>query len=342
MSDDRPFDDEPFDAAEVAGGAWDDGPYGRGDSLGTYQEVTDETRRRALSVLDLGQPIRTVTLGAPLFVGYPGYGTRQYRQRLVVEGADPGPNFTGAVTHRQPRGSNRMVSLEERVNTTYNLGTKVNGLLHVAVDDVAYGGRRVPDMISSEGLVELGTTTWGPPLLTRGMVIDVLGWKVEQGDTASLDTAADGREVLRGDLRITLEDLTATMAHHAVPEPEPGDAVFIRTGWSRVVRDRARYLGGSPGIFLRECRWLAARRPALLGVDAWCWGALSTQVERRLIGACHQETIVRHGIRIVESLDLDDLAATGALEFVLCHSPLLAAGAVSSSAPPMAIVNPRR
>ncbi len=333
------LDDEPFDAEAVAAGAWDPGPYGAGDTLGTYVEVTDDKRRKALAILDRVQSIATVSLGQPLFVGYPGYGTRAYDQRLVVDGVDPGHDFEGEVTAREPRGRNRMVSLEERITTSYNIGTKVNGLLHVAVGDVAYGGRRVSRSIASKGLVDLGATTWGPPLLTRGLLIDVLALKVEAGDQASLEGAPDGQQVLRGDLRITLEDLHQALDRQGLTEPEPGDAVLIRTGWSHVIHEQKRYMAGSPGIFLRECRWLATRRPALVGSDAWCWGALATQTERRLIGVCHQELMVRHGIRVAESLNLEGLAATGTSEFVLCHNPLPARGAVSSSTPPMAIVD---
>jgi hypothetical protein len=333
------FDESPFDADAVQAGAWDDGPYGRGDALGTYNEVTDETRRAALALLDPSKPVVTVSLGQPIHTGYPGYGTRGYAQHLVVEGVDPGPGFEGEVHRDRPRGRNLSVSLEERVTTSYNIGTKVNGLLHVAVGEVAYGGRRVRDLVSTEGLRDLDVTTWGPPLLTRGVLVDVLALKVEAGDESALGTASDGRPVLRGDLRITLEDLLGAIERQGVEPPGPGDAVVIRTGWSRVIDERDRYLAGSPGVFLRECRWLASRRPALVGVDAWCWGAISAQVESRLVSVCHQELLVHHGIRLGESLNLEDLAATGASEFVLTHTPLPARGAVSSSTPPLAILN---
>ena len=333
-------DDEPFDAAAVEAGAWDDGPYGRGDALGSYREVTADKRRRASALLDPARPVEAISLGAELFVGYPGYGTRAYAQHIVVEGADPEPGFGGDVVRRQPRGTNRMVSLEERVTTTYNMGTKVNGLLHVAVGNIAYGGRRVSDVLTAGGLLELGVTTWGPPLMTRGVQIDILGLKIERDEDDCVTTSADGQPALRGDLRITLEDIFAALERQSLAPPDPGDAVLFRTGWSRLIRERDRYLAGSPGLFLRECRWLADRRPALVGVDAWSWGAISEQVRRRLFGICHQELMVRHGIRIAESLDLDDLAATGVDEFVFCHTPLPALGAVSSSSPPLAILNP--
>ena len=50
--------------------------------------------------------------------------------------------------------------------------------------------------------------------------------------------------------------------------------------------------------------------------------------------------MVQFGIRVGESLNLEALAEAGAHEFVLCHNPLPAIGAVSSSAPPMAIIPP--
>ena len=42
--------------------------------------------------------------------------------------------------------------------------------------------------------------------------------------------------------------------------------------------DPARYLAANPGVFLRETRWLAQFRPALVGADTWCFETIDPAV----------------------------------------------------------------
>jgi hypothetical protein len=311
-------------------------PGPAGDVLGTYREVTAGKRVAALALLDLTRPIVTWSLGEALFEGYPGWGTRRFRQRLAVAGWDPGPAFGGEVIESVPRGPNRMTSLEERVELSFNLGSKVNGLAHAGVDHDYYGGRRLPDLVADGGVRQLDTTTWGPPLLTRGLLVDLLA----AADPATLGAAPDGRPVLDPDRTVSIADIRGAIERQQLPAPEPGDAVLFRTGWGRLLHtDPKRFIRNSPGAWLEETRWIASWRPALVGTDSWCWGTAAPAVVQGAYGACHQELIVRHGIRIAEGLRLDDLADAGVDRFVLCHNPVSAVGAVSTNAAPMAIAN---
>src|SRR5580765_2909254 len=136
----RSFDDEPIDPDAVRAGAWDQPVDGRGDALGTYREVTAAKTAAALATLDLTRPVRTFSLGEVFFPGYPGFGSRAYAQQISIAGFDPGPGFSGEVRSRAPFGPNQMSSLEERVQFSYNIGSKINGLAHSGVADVLYGG----------------------------------------------------------------------------------------------------------------------------------------------------------------------------------------------------------
>jgi hypothetical protein len=66
-----------------------------------------------------------------------------------------------------------------------------------------------------------------------------------------------------------------------------GDVVLIRTGWNQFPDPHdpsghepddpghpghpghRKYLTSEPGIYLREARWLASHRPAIVGADNW-------------------------------------------------------------------------
>lgn len=329
------IDDTPADPDAVAAGAWTP-PYGAGDVLGTYQEVTPARRAGALAWLAArGPAVRTFCLGETLDAGYPAFGSRTFS--LEVRGAGF-PTSAAATTERQkPWGPNRLTSLEERVQFTFNMGAKINGLAHCGIGDVLYGGRSLAAYLA-EGAHALDTTTFGPPLVTRGLLFDVLGWYLAAGRDDALSTTADGRPLVRDDHRITVEDLEACATWAGLPACEPGDALLLHTGWGRLIRtDPARYLAANPGVYLRETRWLAQFRPALVGADTWCFETIDPAVTGRAVSPCHQELFVRFGIRLGEALALDELAGAGVTQFVFCHAPLPAVRAVSSNAPAFAM-----
>jgi len=335
------FDDSPFDVTAVEAGSWAPGPYGPDDRLGSYNEVTPQRAARALALLDTSRPVVTFDLGETLFNGFPAFGTRRYEQHLVVGGYRPRQPFEGEVLGRGPRGANRLSYHEERVTTTYNLGTKINGLHHCGVGEMFYNGLRGPDLARSWGTAELDTAGW-PALCTRGLLVDVLALKLAEGPEEHLTSTSGGLGSLHDDYRITLEDLEAAVERQDLPAFEPGDAVLIRTGWRRMLREEPeRYLAGGPGPYVRECRWLASSRPALVGADTWGFEAIASAVRGGTFSMCHQELLMRYGVRIAEGLQLDDLAQAGVDRFVFCHSPLRAVGATASNSPPMAIANVR-
>ncbi len=329
------IDDEMFDIEAVVAGAWAPGPYGSGDQLGTYNEVTPEKRAAALAMFHGAARLQTINLGDVLFNGYPGFGDRDYQQQLVIAGYAAPPDYEGNSQSAAPFGPNLVSYHEERVQTTYNIASKVNGLLHCGVGDLFYNGFRGSDFARSWGTADLDVVSWGVPLLTRGFLIDIVGYKAAAGEHVF---EVEGRPVLEPNYRITVEDFEAACARQGLPDFEPGDAIMIRTGWNNLVRhDPEKFLSGSPGPWLRETRWLASGKPALLAIDSWVWGTLAAEATCGFYNACHQELNMRFGIRFGEGFQFEELADAGVDRFVLSHTPLRANGATSSSAPALAI-----
>lgn len=333
------IDDEMFDIEAAAAGAWVPGPYGAGDQLGTYNEVTPEKRAAALATLAGAPTLQTINLGDVLFNGYPGFGDRAYEQQLVIFGYPSPPGYEGISKGEGAIGPNHVSYHEERVQTTYNIASKVNGLLHCGVGDLFYNGFRGADIARSWGTSELDVVSWGVPLLTRGFLIDVVGHKAARGENVF---ESGGRPVLEPNYRITVEDLEGACVRQGLPAFEPGDAILIRTGWNNLVRrDAEQFMSAAPGPWLRETRWLAATRPAFLAIDCWIWGTLNAEAVGGFYNACHQELNMRFGIRFGEGFQFEELADAGVDQFVLSHTPLRAEGATSSSVPALAIARGR-
>ena len=92
-------------------------------------------------------------------------------------------------------------------------------------------------------------------LITRGVLIDVAALK-------GVEMLPDTYEITPADLQQALERQKLTL--------QPGDAVLIHTGWSKLwAKDNARYVKSCPGIGIAAATWLAKQDPMLVGADNW-------------------------------------------------------------------------
>jgi kynurenine formamidase len=334
-----PFDDEFFDPAAVLAGAWLPSRYGPDDQRGTFNEVTPEKTARSLAMLDLTRPVVTYNLSEMLFNGFPAFGDRAYHQTLSITGYPPPDGFDGLVTTPDPIGDSLICSMEERVSLTYNMGTKINGLHHVGIGGVFYNGNKGSDIARTWGTTRLGNETQGP-IVTRGVLVDVLGHKVATG-AHCIEILANGRPMLREAYRITVEDIESALEWEGLTEPiGPGDVVLLRSGWRELIEvDPERYVNmRQPGVFLRECRYLGVRRPAIIGIDSWYFGVARDDGFSTMM--CHQELPMRFGVRVGEAVPTDALAEDRVYEFVFVFNPQNAKGAVAGSTPPIALAQP--
>ncbi|GGP66660.1 cyclase family protein [Saccharothrix coeruleofusca] len=363
------LDDTPFDYADPANLAdWAPSRYGPDDQRGALNEVTPAKTAAALALLRPRREVTTYNLGELMWNGFPAFSTdprRTYEQRLTIWGYPPPPGFQeqgGVLVSLEPLGANRVSVHEERFEaefstrhpkplaTTFQIGSQLDNLNHVGAAEFFYNGLRGPDIARAHGTIRLGAENVGP-VVTRGVLLDVLGVKLAQGRAEDLaEPTTGGRPLLRENYRITVEDIRDALEFGGVERVEPGDAVLFRTGWSGLLAHRhpddlARWAGsrGLPGIYLREARWLARSRPAIVGGDTWALEVLGNPVnDDGSAFPVHQELIMRHGIRIGESYVVDRLAADRVHEFVFIVTPQYSQGATAGNTPPAALGQPRR
>jgi kynurenine formamidase len=123
----------------------------------------------------------------------------------------------------------------------------------------------------------------------------------------------------------------------SVHDPSPGDAVLFHTGWGEHWDDPERYLSGEPGPGCAVAHWLAERGVALTGCDTWSYGPVPAEDPERPFEV-PQILNVRHGVFIVENLDLSALAADGVREFCLILTHPKLRGATGAWTSPIALV----
>jgi kynurenine formamidase len=336
----QPFDDTPIDPIAVENGSagWFPSIYGTGDQIGALNEITPEKTLQALRLIipNKNKPPKSYNLGEVMERGINAFGTRVYQQTRV--GPSFGPVFAG---------NNHLVGVEETINTTYQIATQVDGLSHIGVRTVFYNGFTSADLVAAgpDGVAVLGQEHVNP-FITRGILLDVLSVKLALGDQSALGEPVDGKPILANSYRITVEDLQDAMKFGGIKAITPGDVVIIRTGWSHLFGTdpalRARYIGLEPGIYLREARWLAQFRPAIVANDAPALEVLPAPAPWTglQVFPVHQELLTHHGIRIGEAFNSEELAADRLYEFVFFYTPQRGKGATASNTAPAALGQP--
>ncbi len=209
----------------------------------------------------------------------------------------------------------------EHVQMTLHVGTHIDALSHFAAGGHWCHGVPAAVHPSGAGTAGCGIETVGP-IASRAVLIDVAGW---QG-VACLDAGT----------AITAGMLQGAAAAQGV-DPEPGDAVLVRTGWERhYATDNARYVSGEPGLDEEAARFLSSRRVAAVGADNMALEVMPF-VEPRRAFPVHHHLLAGAGIHIIENLRLESICAAGVRSGVFLLFPVHFVGGTASPVTPVII-----
>lgn len=231
--------------------------------------------------------------------------------------------FALAKSHGEGMYPDGVSSAMEVLVTGGHVGTHVDALGHIGKDGEVYGGRKIAAAQSPTGGLAAGSVEEVPPLIGTGHLVDaekIFGRQL---------SSADG---------IGAAQLEQWFAGHR--EPGPGDVVLVRTGWMRHWPDYNDYLGlstGVPGVALDGARWLSERGILATGSDTHNYEHKPSVTVVAL--SVHVHNLVEQGIPIMESLNLEVLAADGVRDFLFVALPLRVRGGTGSPLRPVAIVS---
>ncbi|AQZ62123.1 Kynurenine formamidase, bacterial [[Actinomadura] parvosata subsp. kistnae] len=254
-------------------------------------------------VFDLAQPMRT---GMPQSPNHAPFRMVLERRHGDVVRADGGS------------------AASEVIVTGGHVGTHVDALAHVSQDGRLHGGRQAAAVQGRDGFAELGVEAF-EPYVGRAVLLDVAAVH----GTAVLPP---GYEITPGDLEEAARGL----------DPEPGEALLIGTGWSRHWDDPALFTGqahGAPGPGEAAGRWLAERRPRLVGAETIAFEHIPPGHGHATLPV-HRILLVEAGVNLVETMRLWPLSAAGHREVLLVVNPLPLVGATGAPVRPLAIARP--
>jgi kynurenine formamidase len=280
--------------------------WGAADRRGAANRLTPKKVLEASKLMKQG---KVYQLGRVYEAGMPLFGTRHYSLRI--------PQTFGPLA-----GTNKLTYHDEIVSGEIGqVGTQFDGLGHIGIDDLFYNGLNRHDFVKGEGLEELGVEKVGP-MVTRGVLIDVAGYK--------------GAEHLEGGYEVTAADLKGALKKQGT-KITPGDVVVIHTGWGKFwMTDNDRYNASEPGIGLGAGQYLIEQKIVMTCSDNWGIEVVPNP-DSSLAFPVHQLFIPKHGIYNLENVVTEELARDKVYEFAFIFTPLRLKGATGSPGNPIAI-----
>ena len=259
----------------------------------------------AARVYDLEQPR---FFGMPIFPSHrPGYFYalhRRHRDTYRPEQHGPRSAASGTLTMME------------------HSGTHIDALCHQACGMKMFGDVAVDGTESQAGFTRLGVETV-PPLLGRGVLLDVAGWK--------------GQPALPRRYGITADDLRGCAAAQGVAVG-PGDVLLLRTGFGALWHDEAEYLQAA-GVAKSGSLWAAEQGVAAVGADNMSWDVPDERdPETGLTLFGHAHLLTQKGVYIIENVNLEELARDRRHAFAFVGIPLKFTGATGSPLRPLALV----
>lgn len=203
--------------------------------------------------------------------------------------------------------------------TSMHAGTHFDAPVHMS-QDLKVQGIDITPYQRGTGFVDLPDPLHSmeavPPLVLRTVMFDVPGYK-------NLD-------VLPEKYSITVADLEGTAEKQGV-ELREGDCALVRTGYARYFEtDGDTYLHKWAGLSPEAVRWLADKKPKLVGTDNLSIGAPD-------LFDAHRVLLIENGIYVMKSLTLDSLAKDKQYVSTVVVLPLKIKGGEASLIRPIAI-----
>jgi kynurenine formamidase len=201
-------------------------------------------------------------------------------------------------------------------------GTHIDALCHQACELKMFGGLEVDSEETPAGFKHLGIETV-PPLLRRGVLLDIASWK--------------GVARLPARYSISGDELRSCASAQGV-EVRSGDVLLVRTGFGAIWHDEAAYLDAA-GVAKSGTLWAAESQVVAVGADNMAWDVPDERdPETGATLFAHVYLLPQKGVYIIENLNLEELARDRRWTFAFVGVPLKFTGATGSPLRPLALV----
>ncbi|VWD31760.1 polyketide cyclase [Burkholderia lata] len=305
----------PFAAAQTAQAApsapaadWYPSVYGAHDEIGAANLLTPDVIKQAVGLVKAG---KAYPLAVPVDHNLPAFRHRSFRLYNVQVGQQAGKSL----------GPNKFTFNDELVNGWTGVGTQLNGIGHIGIDNVYYNGNQAADFVTVDGVKKLGVEKV-PPIVTRGVVLDM--------------TAYYGKPIVPGGTEFTVADIQAVLKKQGLTLRK-GDVVLFNTGWLELIgKDDKQFLEVEPGIGMEAAKWLADQGIVAFGGDTWA-SEVYPNPHTKDEFPINQYMLAKRGIYNLELIDSRSLVRDKAWEFLFVLGQPLYVGSTQVNINPVAI-----
>jgi len=281
------------------------GRWGNDDRIGMLNLQSPESILRALRLVKKG---KLYNLSVPLAEDGPQWPAfhKTWQTTFLTTNSDPcafqvADDILTLVTHS---GTHM-----DALGHCWNDGKLWNGRSHEHVDSY---GTRWAGIENVRGFV------------TRGVMLDIPRFK--------------GVEHLQLGEVVTVEDMDACALAQQV-EIQPGDVLFVRTGWYRVFKSNYDlWKLGEPGPDASCTAWLKEKNIIAIGADNSGVEAYVAKTRPLLAPRLHITALRDLGVYLIEHVDLEELAHDQVYEFLFMAAPLRLPKATGCPMTPLAMI----
>ena len=291
---------------------WHPSRYGPDDILGAMNLVTPESILAAVGLIKKGV-VYDLSHNLDQDMPIPGFhGSFFANTQFTLEnGAEWHDKYLGLM-------KNGYSAQNLRIAMSDHSGTHIDQLNHVGIRQengqyLIYNGTPNRDVIDTFGTRKLGIENL-PPLITRGVLIDVAGFK--------------GVENLEAGYAIQPGELDKALAAQGV-DVRKGDTVLVHTGWGRFWNDAAKTLSGEPGLGKACAKWAVEHDIVCWGCDQFGTDPIPFEFEGEAL-PMHLEMLTKAGIRLMENIRMTEIVEKKIYEFCLFAAPLKIKGGTGS------------
>ncbi|SFP01608.1 Putative cyclase [Chitinophaga sp. YR627] len=288
--------------------AWYPSAYGAKDEIGALNLLNQEIVMKAVRLVKTG---KTYPLAVPVDKNLPAFRHRSFHLYNIQPGEQGG----------QTLGPNKFSFNDELVNGWTGVGTQLNGIGHIGIDNVYYNGNRAADFVTVEGVKKLGIEKV-PPIVTRGIVLDMVAYY--------------GKPIVPGGTAFTIADIQAVLKKQGI-SIRKGDVVLFNTGWLELIgKDNKQFLEVEPGIGIEAARWLADQGIVAFGGDTWASEVYPNPKSNEEFPV-NQFMLAKRGIYNLELIDSRALVRDKVWEFLFVLGQPLYVGSTQVNINPVAI-----
>lgn len=290
---------------------WYPSRFGAQDNLGAANNLSPEAVLDAVRLIRSG---RVYSLAVTVDPAAPARSYRSARVTVVQPGAAGG----------NAAGSNLATFNDDVVYMWQGLGTQIDGLGHAGINFRYYNGAKADEFVQPGGLLRFSIHDV-PPLVTRGVVLDVAGFL----GVASMKVGQS----------INVEEIEGAARRQKVTLRK-GDVVLLHTGWmdgkASLVRPGGRPSIDEPGLGLEGARYLARTGVVAVGADNDAVEVIPAE-RSGLVMPVHQEMLARNGVYLIENVVTRELVRDQAWEFLFVLAASRIVGTVQANVHPVAI-----